>query len=65
MKVVGLLLGRSFPKQTRTTMVAFKTFAEAQAGSPPESRARCRLAARAADTTRGHVTWIHATSSAR
>ena len=38
MKVVGLLLGRSFPKQTRTTMVAFKTFAEAQAGSPPEAR---------------------------
>ena len=38
MKVVGLLLGRSFPKQTRTTMVAFKTFAESQPESPPQSQ---------------------------
>ena len=38
MKVVGLLLGRSFPKQTHTTMVAFKTFAESQPESPPESQ---------------------------
>lgn len=32
MKVVGLLFGSSFRKETRKTMKAFKTFAESQAG---------------------------------
>lgn len=30
MKVVGLLLGNSFPKQSQTSMEAFKAFAESQ-----------------------------------
>ena len=37
MKIVGLLLGRSFPKQTHTSMAAFKAFAESQPESSPES----------------------------
>jgi len=31
MKVVGLLFGKSFPKQSRSFMEAFKTFAESEA----------------------------------
>jgi hypothetical protein len=31
MKVVGLLFGKSFPKQTQSFMKAFKTFAESEA----------------------------------
>ena len=35
MKVVGLVLGRTFPKQSHAFMVAFKSFAESQGTSGP------------------------------